>query len=168
MRQASELIFADSKHEQRRVVVPVAATELGGRAEDQALHGRRGQTGVFLQYLEQAGFAKFLALGVIRLGHAVREEQQAVAGRKTHVFRRKGLKRKNAEYSPAGLQSLMRSVAVQKNRRIVPGVGVSQHTSRAVELRVKKCNEAVASGVVADQRIQPRAQTLGRQSGRSE
>ena len=105
--------LVNGKNEQRGVIKPVASAELPCHSENLLLQSRRCRNSVFLKQMEQTRFAKFLARGVARFGHAVREQNDAIARRKPHGTRCKLLMRKNAQHSAAGFQPLMRSVAVQ-------------------------------------------------------
>src|SRR5579859_324312 len=145
----SPLVYC--KNEQRGVIKPVASAEFPCHSENLLLQGSCCRNSVFLKQMEQTRFAKFLARGVARFGYAVREQNDAIARSKLRGTRRKRLMRKNAQHPAACFQPLVRTVAMQQNRRIVPRIGIPQKPRRAVELRVKKGNEAVVAGVVADE-----------------
>ena len=143
--------------------MPVALAEFADNGQYFLLQSRSGRQAVFLKQMKQAPIAELFARGVASFRHSVRKEYDAIAGCKLRRSRGKCLMGKNAEHSAARLQPLIRSIAVQENGRIVPRVRILQKPRRSIELRVEKCDEAVVAGIVADERIQPGAQTVGRQ-----
>ncbi len=54
------------------------------------------------------------------------------------------------------------------DRRVVPGIHISQNAPRPIELRIEKRDEPVACDVAAQERVQPRAEFIRRQSRRSQ
>src|SRR5271163_960043 len=142
--------------------MPVPLAEFARDGQDSLLKLSSGRCAMFLEQMQEAYFAEFFFAGIASLRHAIRKENEPVTGYQPCGPCCKLLFGKNAEHSAAGLQPLMRSIAVQKDRGIVSRVCVLQHACRPVELRIKKSNETVVAGVVANERIQPRTQPIRR------
>ena len=93
--------------------MPVAGAEFRCYGENLILQSRCSRDPVFPKQMEQPRLAKFFARGVASFGHAVREQNDAIARRKLRGPRCKRLMRKNAQHSATGFEALMRAVAVQ-------------------------------------------------------